>query len=80
MGLRTQFYLMHSHLLMQSFNLCKVVFILITKAGTLKLPWKSFTKNYVCTYLSKLRKCMGVNGEALQLHAVHKKLYSGIPI
>ena len=79
MGLRTQFYLMHSHLLMQCFNLCKVVFILITKAGTLKLPWKSF----MCVLIyhtSNLRKCMGVNGEALQLHAVHKKLYSGTPL
>ena len=27
-------------------------------------------------HMSNSRECMEVNGEALQLHAVHKKLYS----
>ena len=30
---------------------------------------------YHCYHVSNSRECMGVNGEALRLHAVYKKLY-----
>ena len=40
-----------------------------------KRPWNDARVYTMYYHTSNSRKCMGVNGEALQLHAVYKKPY-----